>query len=138
MPNSKNVRKLRKSKKYAIGAEHMTGGGKIKVLDRYVEDGVILLKYWHFEEEREIINKEVNVNRLIYDYQQKVKAESFEKLQEGSGEVLQVQGVNSLEDVHKGCKEATERLTEEIEHLREDVEHLTNLVMRLSKQLRSK
>ncbi|MGX5594681.1 hypothetical protein [Bacillus cereus] len=84
----KPVQKLRKSKKYAIGAEHETGGGRIRILDRFIQDGEIMLRYMNLDTRQDVINKEVNVNRLVYDYQQKKKVEAFEGITEKSAETL--------------------------------------------------
>ncbi|MDA1658811.1 hypothetical protein PDK35_02325 [Bacillus cereus group sp. TH153LC] len=80
MGNKKPVTKLRKSKKYAIGAEHETGGGRIRILDRFIQDGEIMLRYMNLDTKQDVTNKEVNVNRLVYDYQQKKKVEAFEEI----------------------------------------------------------
>jgi len=82
MGTKKPVTKLRKSKKYAIGAEHETGGGRIRILDRFIQDGEIMLRYMNLDTRQDVINKEVNVNRLVYDYQQKKKVEAFEDISE--------------------------------------------------------
>lgn len=76
----KPVQRLRKSKKYAIGAEHETGGGRIRILNRFLDEGETMLKYLNLDTEEIITNKEVNVNRLVYDYQQKKKVEAFEEI----------------------------------------------------------
>lgn len=80
MGTKKPVTKLRKSKKYAIGAEHETGGGRIRILDRFIQDGEIMLRYMNLDTKQDVTNKEVNVNRLVYDYQQKKKVEAFEEI----------------------------------------------------------
>lgn len=124
MPNSKNVRKLRKSRKYSIGAEHETGGGTIKILDRYVEDGTIFLKYLNLDTKEEIINKEVNVNRLIYDFQQKGKADSYKEILEGSKTILEAPKANDL-------LEEVQALREDVRDLRDENRELKMLVMKL-------
>lgn len=88
MGTKRPVTKLRKSKKYAIGAEHETGGGRIRILDRFIQEGEIMLRYMNLDTRQDIINKEVNVNRLVYDYQQKKKVEAFEGIAEKSAETL--------------------------------------------------
>lgn len=68
MPTNKHVKKLRRSEKYATGNIIEIGSGKIKILDRYIEDGIVMIDYYHFGEETNITNKEVNLNRLVADH----------------------------------------------------------------------
>ncbi|PHB23111.1 hypothetical protein COE80_19555 [Bacillus pseudomycoides] len=119
-------RKIGKSKKYATGKIHETGGGRIEILDRFLEDDEIMLRYRNLETNEEITNKEVNVSRLVYDYQQKKKAERFEQLE---GEIIP-EHVDMLEITAQmqRMEELMKAQHEELEGMREDLSKMSELI----------
>lgn len=64
-------RGLKPSKKFANGSVHENGTGKFEILDRYLDNNIIMLKFkWltgEFEGDTET-NKEVNVNASIWKF----------------------------------------------------------------------
>ncbi|WP_129691127.1 hypothetical protein [Gottfriedia acidiceleris] len=60
---------IKPSRKYANGTVHETASGKFKVLDRYLKDGVIMIKLQWLESNVIEENKEVNVSASIYKFQ---------------------------------------------------------------------
>ncbi|PEJ59052.1 hypothetical protein CN692_06120 [Bacillus sp. AFS002410] len=60
---------IKPSRKYATGTIHETASGKFKVLDRYLQDGVIMIKLQWLKSDIIEENKEVNVSASIYKFQ---------------------------------------------------------------------
>lgn len=85
---------MKPSKKYALGSTHENGTGRFKILDRFIENNVIMLKYeWLTGEFAGKIdtNKESNVNASIWKFknvrgllpsQQQESSEVMDKLDE--------------------------------------------------------
>ncbi|HDX9704407.1 TPA: hypothetical protein ROY17_002045 [Bacillus thuringiensis] len=137
MGTKKPVQKLRKSKKYAIGAEHETGGGRIRILDRFIQDGEIMLRYMNLDTRQDVINKEVNVNRLVYDYQQKKKVEAFEGIAEKSAETLPdttglILDTNVILELVATKEKEIGSLREEISSLKDEITSLRGEVATIS------
>lgn len=63
---------MKPSRKFANGTVHENGSGQFEIVDRFLEDGTIMLKYkWlngEFEGQVDT-NKEVNVNASIWKFQ---------------------------------------------------------------------
>jgi hypothetical protein len=62
---------MKPSKKYALGSIHENGTGRFQILDRFLEDNVIMLKYeWLTGEFAGKVdsNKESNVNASIWKF----------------------------------------------------------------------
>lgn len=60
------------SKKFSEGTIHENGSGKFQILDRYIENNIIILKYQWLSGETEgqiDINKEANINASIWKFQ---------------------------------------------------------------------
>lgn len=137
MGTKRPVTKLRKSKKYAIGAEHETGGGRIRILDRFIQEGEIMLRYMNLDTRQDVINKEVNVNRLVYDYQQKKKVEAFEGIAEKSAETLPdttglILDTNVILELVATKEKEIGSLREEIRSLKDEVSSLRGEVAIIS------
>lgn len=62
---------MKPSKKYALGSIHENGTGRFQILDRFLEDNVIMLKYEWLTGEfagKVDTNKESNVNASIWKF----------------------------------------------------------------------
>lgn len=62
---------IKPSKKYANGSIHENGSGQFKILDRYLENNIIMLKFQWLSGENEgkiDVNKELNVNASIWKF----------------------------------------------------------------------
>ncbi|AMR85262.1 hypothetical protein P4K49_30685 [Bacillus cereus] len=136
MGTKKPVQSLRKSKKYAIGAEHETGGGRIRILDRFLEDGEIMLRYMNLNTRKDIINKEKNVNRLVYDYQQKKKAEAYEEIVVNHKPEVLLEGPSPVKDP-KALVEQVQPKEEEISVLKDEINSLTEIISSLKDEITS-
>lgn len=132
----KPVTKLRKSKKYAIGAEHETGGGRIRILNRFLEEGETMLKYLNLDTEEIITNKEVNVNRLVYDYQQKKKVEAFEEIIVNRKHEIPLEGPSPVKDPH-ALVDQVQPSDEEISVLKDEINSLTGIISSLKDEITS-
>lgn len=70
MSESNRVGFLKKSKKYATGVEYNTLEGRIKIVNRYLENGEIMIAYLL---NGEVISKsELDVNTMLYKYAREV------------------------------------------------------------------
>ena len=136
MGTKKPVQKLRKSKKYAIGAEHETGGGRIRILDRFIQDGEIMLRYMNLDTRQDIVNKEVNVNRLVYDYQQKKKVEAFEEIIVNHKPDVLLEGPSLVKDPG-ALVEQVQPKEEEISVLKDEINSLTEIINSLKDEITS-
>ncbi|MBK5492630.1 MULTISPECIES: hypothetical protein [Bacillus] len=132
----KPVQRLRKSKKYAIGAEHETGGGRIRILNRFLDEGETMLKYLNLDTEEIITNKEVNVNRLVYDYQQKKKVEAFEEIIVNHKPEIKYEGPTLVKD-HDVLVEQAQPKEEEISVLKDEINSLTEIISSLKDEVSS-
>ncbi|MEC3017683.1 hypothetical protein P9Z80_10215 [Bacillus cereus] len=132
----KPVTKLRKSKKYAIGAEHETGGGRIRILDRFLQDGEIMLRYMNLDTRQDVINKEVNVNRLVYDYQQKKKVEAFEEIIVNHKPEIIYEGPKLVKDPDT-LVESVQPVSGEISVLKDEINSLTEIINSLKDEITS-
>ncbi len=136
MGTKKPVTKLRKSKKYAIGAEHETGGGRIRILDRFIDDGEIMLRYMNLDTRQDVINKEVNVNRLVYDYQQKKKVEAFEEIVVNSRPEILLEYPSPVLDP-KASVEQVHPIDGEVNVLKAEINSLTEIISSLKDEVSS-
>ncbi|WP_066303949.1 hypothetical protein [Bacillus sp. FJAT-29814] len=60
---------IKPSKKFANGTIHENASGRFQILDRFLENNVIMLKYqWLHSGEIEV-NKEVNINASLWKFQ---------------------------------------------------------------------
>lgn len=119
-------RKLGKSKKYATGKILETGGGRIEILNRFLDDNEIMLQYKNLDTNEVITNKEVNVSRLVYDFAQKKKAERFEQLE---GEILpENTGILEIASQLDQMREIMKAQQEELEGMREEMSKMTDLI----------
>lgn len=62
---------IKPSKKYAIGSVHENGTGSFEIIDRYLQENVIMLKFKWLNGEftgKEDVNKESNINASIWKY----------------------------------------------------------------------
>ncbi|WP_433764470.1 hypothetical protein [Bacillus cereus] len=132
----KPVQRLRKSKKYAIGAEHETGGGRIRILNRFLDEGETMLKYLNLDTEEIITNKEVNVNRLVYDYQQKKKVEAFEEIIVNHKPDVLLEGPSLVKDPG-ALVEQVQPKEEEISVLKDEINSLTGIISSLKDAITS-
>ncbi|WP_163051599.1 hypothetical protein [Bacillus cereus] len=132
----KPVQRLRKSKKYAIGAEHETGGGRIRILNRFLDEGETMLKYLNLDTEEIITNKEVNVNRLVYDYQQKKKVEAFEEIVVNHKHEIPLEGPTLVKDPGALVEQAQPK-GEEISVLKAEINSLTEIISSLKDEVSS-
>ncbi|MDR5022735.1 hypothetical protein FOL75_12345 [Bacillus thuringiensis] len=136
MGTKKPVQKLRKSKKYAIGAEHETGGGRIRILNRFLDEGETMLKYLNLDTEEIITNKEVNVNRLVYDYQQKKKVEAFEEIIVNHKPEILLEGPSPVKDPN-ALVEKMQPIDGEISVLKDEINSLTGIISSLKDEITS-
>lgn len=132
----KPVTKLRKSKKYAIGAEHETGGGRIRILDRFIKDGEIMLRYMNLDTRQDVTNKEVNVNRLVYDYQQKKKVEAFEEIVVNHKHEIPLDGPTLVKDPI-ALVEQVQPSDKEVSVLKDEINSLTGIINSLKDEITS-
>ena len=65
---SNRVGYLKKSKKYAPGKEYNTLEGRIKIINRFLEDGEIMIAYLNMKTDKIIIKSELDVNSMLYRY----------------------------------------------------------------------
>jgi predicted RNase H-like nuclease (RuvC/YqgF family) len=97
---------IKPSKKFANGSIHENGTGKFEILDRYLDNNVIMLKYkWltgEFEGQEET-NKEVNINASIWKFQK-------------------VRGLTPSEREKSDVLETARDIHEEVEEVRQIVE----------------
>ncbi|MBS4214911.1 hypothetical protein [Neobacillus rhizophilus] len=60
---------MKPSRKFANGTIHENGSGKFQILDRFLENNVIMLKYQWLDSGEIEVNKEVNINASIWKFQ---------------------------------------------------------------------
>lgn len=106
-------RGLKPSKKFANGTVHENGTGKFEILDRFLEDNIIMLKFkWlngEFEGQVET-NKEVNVNASIWKFK-KVRGLV------GKDKDEEVSNNEAFEEIKELLEEANEHREEVYRHM---------------------
>ena len=118
---SNRVGFLKKSKKYAQGKEYNTLEGRIKIINRYLEDGEIMISYLNMKTDKIVIMSELDVNTLLYRY-----ATEVAKKAQGEDSALR-QGKYLTEEVHA--------LRSESEALEEALANAKDENLRLSTEL---
>lgn len=118
---SNRVGFLKKSKKYAQGKEYNTLEGRIKIINRYLENGEIMISYLNMKTDKIVIANELDVNSLLYRY-------ATDMAKKAQGEELAVrQGKYLSEEVHA--------LRSESEALEEALANAKSENLRLSTEL---
>lgn len=69
--DSNRVGFLKQSKKYAKGREYQTLEGRIKIINRYLENGEIMISYLNMETNKIIYAGELDVNSMLNEYASK-------------------------------------------------------------------
>jgi len=73
MSESNRVGFLKKSKKYAKGKEYITEEGTIKIINRYLENGEIMISYMLMDTGDIFYKTELAVNDMLYRYSKKAQ-----------------------------------------------------------------
>ncbi|MCQ6277382.1 hypothetical protein JMM81_21170 [Bacillus sp. V3B] len=122
---------LKPSKKFANGTVHENGTGKFEILDRYLENNIIMLKYkWltgEFEGKEEV-NKEVNINSSIWKFK-KVRGLTGKQQNEPSTTYA------NLDEVMEKLEEIQEFQQENLSEYMNYMEDIHNKVIEQSKEL---
>ncbi|WP_174732070.1 hypothetical protein [Mesobacillus harenae] len=120
------TRGLKKSSKFNKGAVHENGTGKFEILDRYIEDNIIMLKYKWLSGDLEgdiETNKEVNVNASIWKFK-KVRGLIGNQQAEPSGMQM-----HEIQDSMQGAREfQEERLSEYMAYMTDIHKNTTELI----------
>jgi len=114
MSESNKVQKLKKSKKYAYGKEYNTLEGRIKIVNRYLENGEIMISYLNMETEEIVIKAELDVNAMLYAYTRELAQKVHENAEIAVSDEIEVPEVNYP-------PRAIESLTAEIQSLKKEV-----------------
>ncbi|WP_108669080.1 hypothetical protein [Peribacillus acanthi] len=124
---------MKPSKKFANGTIHENGSGRFKVLDRYLENNIIMIKYQWLTGENEgkvEVNKEVNVNASIWKFK-KVRglignSQEHEVRDETNTDHI-IETINSRFDYFHTLEEQIHSLQKQIKGLNDSVTSLLEL-----------
>lgn len=128
---SNRVGFLKKSKKYAQGKEYNTLEGRIKIINRYLENGEIMISYLNMKTDKIVIANELDVNSLLYRYATEMaKKAQGEELAVRQGKYLSNE-VQSLRSESEALEEALANAKEEIARQQEIIEKQFELISTL-------
>lgn len=157
---------IKPSKKFANGSVHENGTGKFEILERFLENNVVMLKYrWltgEFEGQEDT-NKEVNVNASIWKFQ-KVRGlvggdnrinnlnpsnrnDMYENLIEKIEEIQAYQHereegfMDNMENVHRGITKTLEYLEDVMQSRKSTFDQLDRMqseILHLTKSVEDK
>jgi len=128
MSESNKVQKLKSSKKYAHGKEYNTLEGKIKIVNRYLENGEIMISYLNLETEEVVIKAELDVNAMLYAYTREIA-------QLAHADALEAPEGKYITEEVKTLREAVTELTDEMSKQRERYEKIIDQQFELIKVL---
>lgn len=135
LSESNRVGFLKKSKKYAQGKEYNTLEGRIKIINRYLENGEIMISFLNMKTNKIIIMSELDVNSMLYRY-------TTEIAKKAQGDVSNVSEGKYITEEVKTLREAVRELTEGIAQQRERYEAIIDqqfeLIKVLQEQLKRK
>lgn len=118
---SNRVGYLKKSKKYAQGKEYNTLEGRIKIINRFLEDGEIMIAYLNMKTDKIVIKSELDVNSMLYRYATEIAKKA--------------QGEESMARVGKYTLNEINALRKESEALEEALANAKAENLRLSTEL---
>lgn len=135
----KVVTQLGKSRKYATGSVHENATGKFQILDRFLEDGVVMQRFQWLTGEKEgqiEENKEENMNASIYKYEQ---SRGLLGAIEENKEVVTLQDIYSFTKecyrILRWYEEDRNAVQKNLELMEEKLHVQTNLITDIAKHL---
>lgn len=118
---SNRVGFLKQSKKYAAGREYNTLEGRIKIINRYLENGEIMISFLNMQTDKIILMNELDVNSMLYRYNNEIAKKA-------QGDFVEArQGKYTLE-VDEDLREQSEALERHNKELEKQVENLERIV----------
>jgi chaperonin cofactor prefoldin len=123
---------IKPSKKFANGTIHENGSGQFKILDRYLENNIIMLKYQWLSGENEgktDVNKEINVNASIWKFKKVRGLVGNSQKNEGSHDEFSLQDVmDRLDSTFDHFDKLQEQMHSLQKQLKDMNEHIHSLV----------
>ncbi|WKV24107.1 hypothetical protein PSYJYH_000072 [Bacillus phage PSYJ-YH] len=132
MSESNKVGFLKQSKEYAKGREYKTLQGKIKIINRFLENGEIMISFLNMKTDIIEIRTELDVNSMLYNYSRKLA-------QKAQGEeITEVKPYS--EKVNGMSKLPSQRAIDEAKHINDRIKSMAHKISeleRINKDLRN-
>lgn len=121
LSESNRVGFLKRSKKYAPGREYNTLEGRIKITNRYLENGEIMISYIDMSTGKLVLRSELDTNTLLYEYAREVARNLHDKPGKSPSDVLVPQEGNyTIDEIH-ALRMESEALEEALRNSKEEV-----------------
>lgn len=129
--DSNRVGFLKKSKKYAPGKEYNTLDGRIKIINRYLENGEIMISFINLKTDKIVIMNELDVNTMLYRYTSEIaKKVQGDFLESRKGKYTSEE-LNALRNESEALEEALRNAKDEIARQQNIIEKQFELISTL-------